>query len=426
MKKSKKAAIYSALFMGAGQLYNRDWIKAIFFAMIEIVTLLNIFNGVVYHSIWGLITLGETRGINGDHSINLMLNGILTLILLIVVGLIYIYNIRDAKHVREKIEKGINPFKPSEYLKYIWNNYFPHILLAPSAALILFFTFLPILFTILIAFTNYSGPYHLPPGNLVDWIGFKNFIKLFKMEEWSGTIWAVGIWTILWAIITTALNYFAGLGLALLTNAKGVKFKKFWRSLFILPYAIPAFISLLIFRLVFMGPGPVNTVLLNTGVISEKIPFLTDHMLAKIMVILVYCWTGAPYWMALMSGVLTNIDKSLYEAADIDGATKWQQFYKITVPMVLFQTAPLLIMTFAHNFNNFGMIYLLTSGNPVNANYKYAGSTDILISWIYKMTLEKRQFGMAAAVTLLLFIFVASIAIYSFRRTKSFKEEDMI
>ncbi len=426
MSKSKKAALYSTVFMGLGQLYNKDWIKGIFFMLIEIITLINIFNGTVAHSIWGVITLGETRGVKGDHSINLMIDGIITLMLLAFVVIIFVFNIKDAKKARENIENGKMAKKPIEYLKFIRNRYFAHILLMPSIVLIIFFTLLPILFTFLIAFTNYSIPYHIPPGNLVDWVGFKNFIKLFKMEEWAGTIWTVGLWTIIWAIITTVLNYFAGLGLALLTNAKGVKLKKVWRTLFILPYAIPAFISLLIFRLVFMGPGPVNSTLLNIGVISEKIPFLSDHTLAKVMVILVYCWTGAPYWMALMSGTLTNIDKSLYEAAEIDGASKWQQFYKITVPMVLFQTAPLLIMTFAHNFNNFGMIYLLTTGDPVNANLKYAGSTDILISWIYKMTLEKRQFGMAAAVTILIFVFVASMAIYSFRKTKSFKEEDMI
>ncbi len=426
MNNSKKAALYSTIFMGLGQLYNRDWIKGILFALIKIIVLINLFNGTVGHSLWGVTTLGEIRGINGDHSINLLIEGIVTIIFLVIAVAIYIFSIKDAKATRENIEKGERVLNPKEYLRYIWNKYFPHIFLTPSVIMILFFTLLPIIFTVLIAFTNYSAPYNLPPGNLVDWVGLKNFVRLFTMEEWAGTIWSVAAWTIVWAVVTTTLNYFAGLGLALLTNAKGIRFKKLWRSLFILPYAIPAFISLLVFRLVFMGPGPVNTTLLNIGLIGQKVPFLTEHSLAKIMVILVYCWTGAPYWMALMSGTLTNIDSSLYEAAEIDGASKWQQFYKITVPLVLFQTAPLLIMTFAHNFNNFGMIYFLTSGNPANPNFRYAGSTDILISWIYKMTLEKRQFGMAAAVTIFLFLFVASISIYSFRRTKSFKEEDMI
>ena len=103
----------------------------------------------------------------------------------------------------------------------------------------------------------------------------KNFLKLITKKDWIDTIIGVGTWTILWAIITTLLNYFAGLGLALLTNAKGVKFKKLWRTLFILPYAIPAFISLLIFRLVFSGPGPVNSLLVNTGILSNKIPFFS-------------------------------------------------------------------------------------------------------------------------------------------------------
>lgn len=426
MNNSKKASIYSTIFMGLGQIYNKDWIKGILLALVELTILINVFNGTIGHSLWGLVTLGETRGVHGDHSINLMIEGIITVLLLIIAVMIYVFNIRDAKRTRENIDNGGKILKPKEYLRFVWNKYFPHLLLTPSVILITFFTFLPIVFTIFIAFTNFSSPYHLPPGNLVDWVGFKNFVRLFQMKEWSGTIWSVATWTIIWAILTTALNYFAGLGLALLTNAKGIKFKKLWRTVFILPYAIPAFISLLVFKLIFMGPGPINSTLLNLGLITEKIPFLTDHTLAKVMAILVYCWTGAPYWMALMSGTLTNIDGALYEAADIDGATKWQQFYKITVPMVLFQTAPLLIMTFAHNFNNFGMIYLLTKGEPVNANFKYAGSTDILISWIYKMTKDKSQFGMAAAVTIFIFLFVASVSVYSFTRTKSFKEEEMI
>lgn len=425
MSNSNKAAVYSALFMGSGQFYNREWVKGIFFFLIELITLSLVVLNVIPHSIWGLITLGEVAGPRNDHSIGLMINGIISIVFLFIVILIYIYNIKDAKKVRQDIENEIKPLNSKQYIKYVWDKYFPHVLLSPAVLLIIFFTLLPILFTFLIAFTNY-GPKHLPPGKLVDWVGFKNFIRLFTQSDWLKTLVGVGTWTIFWAIITTLLNYFSGLGLALITNAKGVKFKKLWRTLFILPYAIPAFISLLVFKLVFSGPGPVNTLLLNIGFISKKIPFLTDHTMAKIMVIAVYAWTGAPYWMALMSGVLTNIDKSLYEAAEIDGATKWQQFAKITVPMVLFQTAPLLIMTFAHNFNNFGMIYLLTKGEPTNAGFNQAGSTDILISWIYKMTLEKQWYGMAAAVTIIIFIVVASIAAYSFNKTKSFKEEDMV
>jgi len=144
------------------------------------------------------------------------------------------------------------------------------------------------------------------------------------------------------------------------------------------------------------------------------------------MVILINVWLGAPYFMVLISGSLTNISSSLYEAAEIDGATKWQQFRSITLPMLLFQTAPVLILTFAFNFNNMTAIYLLTDGNPVNSGLKFAGETDILVSWLYKLTLEQQQYGMAAVISIILFAFIATISIYNFKKSKSFTEEDMI
>jgi len=142
--------------------------------------------------------------------------------------------------------------------------------------------------------------------------------------------------------------------------------------------------------------------------------------------VIVNIWFGFPYWMALMSGVLTGIDKEIYEAADVDGANGSQKFWRLTLPLVMFSTAPLLIMAFAHNFNNFNLIYLLTQGGPVNVNYSYAGSTDILISWIYKLTLDQNQYNMASVVSILIFFVVASLSVWNFSRTKAFKEEDMM
>lgn len=426
MNKVKKASLLSTLFMGLGQFYNKEWFKGILFMIFECFFIFNIVNGTIYKAFWGVITLGEVKGVKGDHSINLLIDGLIVIILIAIFIITYVLNVRDAKLSRQAIEAGQGRETVKKTLKKVNTKFFPHLLLSPAALLITFFTFLPILFTMLIAFTNYSAPYHLPPGNLVDWVGLDNFTKLFTLPGWKETFWGVFIWTIVWTILTTIINYFGGLGLALLINAKGVRFKKLWRTLFILPYAIPAFISLLIFRLILSGPGPLNTLMINMGWITEKIPFLTDATIAKVMVIVVYLWAGSPYWMALMSGILTNIDAALYEASEIDGASKWKQFTKITVPMVLFQTAPLLIMTFAHNFNNFGMVYILTSGNPQNPAFKQAGSTDILISWIYKMTLEKQWYGMAAAVTIIIFLFVATFAVFGFSRTRSFNEEDMI
>ena len=428
MKKSNQSTIFSVLFMGLGQIRNKEIFKGIMFAIIEVVTILNL--GYFSKSITGLITLGDkpqyfVKGIaKGDHSVFLMIEGLIALAILSLIVLVYIINILDAKRVGEAREKGEKPLNTREFFKHLWDKYFPHIMITPAFMFTIFFILLPIIFTVAVAFTNYSSPNHLPPRNLVDWVGFENFKNIVTLKIWNNTFVHVGLWTVIFAIVTTTCNYFVGLFLALLTNAKGIKLKKVFRTIFILPYAIPAFISLLVMRLAFSGPGPVNNLLNSFGI--DKLPFFTDPLLAKVMVLVICVWLGAPYFMALMSGVLTNIDNSLYEAAEIDGATKWQQFSKITLPLVLFQTMPLLIMSFAYNFNNFATIYLLTDGNPVNGKYKFAGDTDIMISWIYKMTKDQNQFHMASVITIILFIFVAGIAAYSFSRTKAFKEEDMM
>lgn len=420
MKRSQKSTAFSVLFMGLGQLYNKEILKGIVFAFIEIMVILKI--NYFSSSIYGLVTLGNTP--QKDHSIFLLIEGLIAVLILALVIMVYVFNIIDAKKSGEALEQGKETLTIKAYIKYLWDKYFPHIMLTPAFLFTMFFILLPIIFTFAVAFTNYSSPNHLPPRSLVDWVGFKNFKNIFKLKIWNNTFLHVGLWTAVFAVTTTILNYFVGLILALLTNAKGIKLKKFWRTIFILPYAVPAFISLLVMRLAFSGPGPVNNVLTSIGL--NKIPFFTDPLIAKIMVLVISIWVGAPYFMVLMSGVLTNIPKSMYEAAEIDGATKWQQFWKVTVPMVLFQTMPLLIMSFAYNFNNFATIYLLTDGNPVNSTYKFAGDTDILISWIYKMTKDQNQFHMASVITIILFIFVAGVSAYSFSKTKAFKEEDMM
>lgn len=420
MNKSKKSTIGSILFMGIGQFMNKDYFKGILFFLIEVVAILNI--NYFYNALYGLITLGTVP--RQDHSIFLLIEGLIAILVLLLFIGVYALNIFDAKKTGEDREKGIPPMKIKEFIRHIWDKYFPHVILTPAFLFTIFFILLPIIFTFAIAFTNYSSPKHIAPRNLVDWVGFQNFLNLAKLKVWNNTLVSVAIWTAVFAIITTFANYFVGLFLALVTNAKGIKFKKLWRTIFILPYAVPAFISLLIMRLAFSGPGPVNNILTSIGL--SKVPFFTDPLVAKIMVLVITVWLGSPYFMALMSGVLTNIPKSLYEAAEIDGATKVQQFFKITLPMVLFQTMPMLIMSFAYNFNNFATIYLLTDGNPVNSKFRYAGDTDILISWIYKLTKDQNQYHMAAVITILLFIFVAGISAWSFTKTKSFKEEDMM
>jgi arabinogalactan oligomer/maltooligosaccharide transport system permease protein len=134
-------------------------------------------------------------------------------------------------------------------------------------------------------------------------------------------------------------------------------------------------------------------------------------------------WLGFPYFMALITGVMTTIPQEMYEAAQIDGANTWQQFRAITLPFVIASTAPQILMSVTFNFNNFNMIYFITGGGPANPAYQMAGSTDILISWIFKLTLDQRMYNFASALSILIFIIVASVSAWNLLRTRAFKEE---
>lgn len=427
-----KAGLASALIWGSGQLWNRQYVKAAFFFLMQIILIIALPS--LQYGLWGLFTLGETEMIiegskvtQGDNSIILMILGIVWAMVAILFICIYIANIKDASRDRGKIEQGIILPNVKEWIHTFKDKSFPYAMLVPAIVLIALFVVVPITFGFLIAFTNYSAPNYLPPRSLVDWVGFQNFVNMVKLPMWNSTFWGVLGWTLLWAVISTLSCYFGGLGMACLVNNRRVKFRKFWRTIYILPWAIPGMISLLVFRNMFNGQfGPINTFLRNQGIITQNIPWLSDPTLAKIVIVVVNFWLGFPYFMAMMSSVMSGISPELLEAARIDGANPRQEFRSITLPLVLYSTAPLLIMSFATNFNNFNVIYFLTNGNPINPDYMYAGSTDILITWIYKLTNDNRQFQMAAVMSIMVFVVIASISTWNFLRTKAFKEEDMM
>ncbi|MTH54279.1 ABC transporter permease subunit [Bacillus mangrovi] len=424
-------AVLSLIFMGLGQLYHRQFVKGILLMLLEVY--LFVFWTLPFRwAMWGLTTLGETpqkqvgfEVTRGDHSIFLLIEGIIFFILFCLFLWIYYLTVKDAYKVGRLREAGVTPNSFSQTWRHVMEYGFPYILLTPALLFTAFLTVLPLIFGVLIAFTNYSAPNYLPPKALVDWVGLDTFISLFSMNTWSSTFYGVFSWTIIWAVLATVTTFMAGLILAVFINRQGIRFKGVWKGIFILPWAIPQLVSILIMRNLFNGEfGPINQYLELIGL--GAIPWLSDPMWAKTTLIMVNLWFGFPFWMVLMSGVMTSIDKELYEASSIDGATEGQKFRKITLPLIMFSTAPLLIMNFASNFNNFNIIYLMTEGNPVNVDYSYAGSTDILISWIYKMTLDQSQFAMASVVSILIFLIVGGISLWNFRRTKAFKEEDML
>jgi len=418
----------SVICAGLGQLYNRQYVKGLSFILVYAAGIYAIAAKLTPH-LKGIVTLGEQgqhlvkvgkvyKNVPGDHSIFMMIYGVLAILVVLLFLLFYVLNIRDAVVVGRRKQSG------SE-LRVLNSSVFPWLLLSVPMIGVLFFTIMPIVFTSLIAFTNYASPNHIPPKNLVDWVGFATFDKLFNMNVWSDTFVGVLSWTIVWAILATVTCYFGGILVALLINQQGIRFKGIWRMLFIIPYAIPQFVSLLIMKnLLNEKFGPINQYFRYFGM--EGLPWLNDPFWAKVSVIVVNMWIGIPVSMILVMGILTTIPKDLYEAADVDGATAGAKFRNITMPYVLFATAPILITQFVGNINNFNVIFLLTGGNPATMKYNNAGETDLLVTWLYKLTLDFNQYNIAAAVSILIFLFIAAAAIVMFRRTRSFNEEDMI
>ncbi|HGS4995188.1 TPA: carbohydrate ABC transporter permease [Vibrio cholerae] len=410
----------SWIIMGSTQLANKHWITGgVFFAM---QCLFILYLPDLATALKGLISLGDVaqtrqgfKVIQGDNSIFMLVEGVIALLFLFLVIIAYVMNVRHAQ--------ACEPCRLTvrQQLKAIYDEKFAFIILSPAFIASIAFIIMPIAITVLVSFTNYSAPHHIPPKNLVDWVGFKNFLTLFELKIWSSTFVGVATWTVIWAIAATICTCGFGFILALALENRNIKAKKLWRFVFILPYAIPAFVTLLMFRLLLNGIGPVNATLNAWG--FESVAFLSDPYLAKLTVIAVSVWVGAPYFMLLISGALTNIPRDLYEASEVDGASKFQQFREITLPMVLHQVAPSLVMTFAHNFNNFGAIFLLTEGGPINPEYRFAGHTDILITWIYKLTLDFQQYQIASVISIVIFLFLSVIAIWQFRRMKSFKDD---
>lgn len=418
----KTAMILSIIFAGLGQLYNKRYIKGISFIVLEIAFVV-CFGSFINLGIWGITTLGTIPGT--DHSIYLLVYGILSIILIVFAIGFYVLNVIDARKQAKVIASGQEIPKMMESFRASYDRSFPYLLTGPGLILLVFTVVFPLLFAITLSFTNYDL-YNSPPRHLVDWVGFDNFINLFTVPLWKNTFFNVFSWTIVWTLVATTCQIVLGLFLAVLANDKRVKFKRTIRTILILPWAVPGFVSILVFAAMFNDQfGAINRDIIIPLFGGEGIPWLTDPFYTKILLIMVQTWLAYPFLFALFSGVLQSISSEWYEAADVDGATRWQKFKNITMPHVLFATAPLLIIQYTTNFNNFNVIYLLNGGGPA-VKGQSAGGTDILISWVYKLTFETNNYSMAAAISLIIGLLVSIFAIFQFRRTNSFKEEGKI
>lgn len=302
------------------------------------------------------------------------------------------------------------------------NGRFHMTLMAIPLLGVLLFTVLPLIYMICLAFTNYDHN-HLPPKSLFDWVGFSNFGSIFN-GRMAGTFFPVLSWTLIWAIFATVTNFFFGIVLALIINTKGLRFKKLWRTIFVITIAVPQFISLLIMRNLLNDAGPVNAILEKIGLISaaNPLPFLSDPIWAKFSIIIVNMWVGIPVTMLVATGIIMNLPQEQIEAAEIDGASKFQIFKSITFPQILLVMMPNLIQQSIGNINNFNVIYLLTGGGPTNSNYYQAGSTDLLVTWLYKLTVTAADYNLASVIGIIIFVLSAVFSLLAYTRTSSYKE----
>ncbi|MFP4344923.1 MAG: maltose ABC transporter permease MalF [Anaerolineales bacterium] len=273
------------------------------------------------------------------------------------------------------------------------------------------------------AFVSPAGEV-LRPGYQV-LTGLKNFERLLRSPALRGPFISVFVWTFAFALLSVLTTFALGLLLALVLDGPGLPGRKALRSFLILPYAVPGVISILIWR------GLLNP---HLGVLTTTLQewigwapqWFADPFWAKFAVLLINLWLGYPYMMLICSGALQAIPKEIYEAAEVDGAGRFQQFWRITLPLLLVSVGPLLVSSFTFNFNNFNVIYLFNEGGPPIPNTPTpAGHTDILISYTYRLAFAGERgsdYGYAAAITFVIFVVISLITLFNFRYTRIWEE----
>ncbi|CDM69154.1 Maltose transport system permease protein MalF [Clostridium bornimense] len=292
------------------------------------------------------------------------------------------------------------------------------VYLFPALISIFIFVVLPMIYTIYMSFTNYD---QFTQGS-ADLVGFSNYIDVLT-GDFSKVFIPVFLWTLVFAIAITAGSFIVGLLLAMVLNNPNIKEAGIYKAILILPWALPVTVAILSWQGLLNGnSGTINVLLQQLHIIEEPIKFLTDPLLARISVILVSIWLGFPYMMNVCLGSLAAIPDTYYEAAEIDGASKFTQFMKITLPSLAQTAYPLLITSFAFNFNNFSSAYLITEGNPPKAGSPYAGYTDILASTNYKLSTVNGKYAIGATLSILVFIVLATISYVQMKASGQFEE----
>ena len=426
----------SCLIMGLANIAAGQFIMGLLFLAIEIgvIAFLVIPNGGFYW-ISMLPSLGwreqekvfneETfvyEYIPGDQSQLILLYGVASLCIIALFVVMWRASVRSGYKALsvKKAGKHVPTFVDS--VKSLFDENVHKLLMFLPTACLAIFTILPLFYMMSMAFTNYSKEGdHLV---LFDWVGLKNFIAIFDSTSAIGKQFgSVLTWTLVWAFFATFLNFIFGTIVAIIINRPTIKCKGLFRGCLSMTIAVPQFVSLMVIRSMMQPEGIINRMLLSAGWISERLPFLTNATWARVLVIIVNLWVGIPYTIMSVTGILKNIPAEQYEAARIDGANPVQQFINITMPYMIFVMTPTLITTFTGNINNFNVIYLLTRGEPMYVG-NTAGETDLLVTWLYKLSVDQQKYNLAAVIGIFTFVVLSVVSLITYRSSGSYKDEE--
>lgn len=393
-------------------------------------------------NLWMMGSLGDIAQIDGDYgtvevhnSLKILIFGVLTILLMLFMLYMWVANTKIVYAAQKRVQDGKPLSTTKQQINYAFNDgYHVTVLILPILG-ILIVTVLPLICNILIAFTNYDF-FHAPRAHLFDWVGFESFANVFS-KTYGNAIWSVLGWTIIWAIFATFTNFFFGMFLAMVINKKSIKLKAFWRTCFVIVIAMPDFVTLLMmsqffsYQPVTAQSGAFNHIIQQWFGINKNIDWfgttIANPLRARTMVIVVNLWRGMPFTMLSTYGILMNIPEELYESSRIDGAGPVRRFISITFPYIMFVMGPQLITTFTGNINNFNVIFFLTGGGPfTRIGGNAPGTTDLLVTWLYRLTVSSSQpeFSNGAVIGIFTFIISSFFALIVFNSSKSIKQED--
>ena len=368
----------------------------------------------------------EDKGIfeytEGDRSQLILLYGIAVVCLLLAFLLVWRASVISGLRARTLVKEGKRPPTFVSECKELFDKNIHRLLMTPPTLFLFVFTVLPLIYMMSMAFTDFSR--ENDKLVLFDWVGLDNFLLIFNSSSIVGKqFFSVLGWTLVWAFSATFLNFLFGTLLGMMINRPSIRLKGLWRTVLATTIAVPQFVSLLVVRSALQPQGIVNKLLLSSSLTDSPLPFLTDAAWARCLVIGVNLWIGIPYTILQVTGVLNNIPKEQYNAAKVDGASALQTFFNVTLPYMMFVLTPYLITQFTGNINNFNVIYLLTRGEPIGVG-ESAGATDLLITWLYKLSVDQQKYNLAAVIGILTFAVLSVVALISYNNSDSYKNEE--